>query len=202
MSSKTQDRPAEHNGRGCAFCAIGDSSQLVAGTAAPLRVLGAIIGFVDGEDMRPTSLPTSWWWMKTASRFRRASQTVRELLHVVVAQSVPTSARLARIHGHALVGSTRVTGFFISGFEMEKGLAGIVTHEHDLWVPIFDNTQDIPALAQQVAARFDDRERPLRHGFLIRRHGLYTWGKDLAEARRHVETFEFLFEVVGRKTLR
>jgi methylthioribulose-1-phosphate dehydratase len=40
---------------------------------------------------------------------------------------------------------------------------------------------------------------PEAHGFLIRRHGLYTWGRDLDQARRHVETLEFLFEVIARK---
>jgi ribulose-5-phosphate 4-epimerase/fuculose-1-phosphate aldolase len=40
--------------------------------------------------------------------------------------------------------------------------------------------------------------RPPLHGFLIARHGLYTWGRDLAEARRHIEIFEFLFECVAR----
>jgi methylthioribulose-1-phosphate dehydratase len=39
----------------------------------------------------------------------------------------------------------------------------------------------------------------LTHGFLLRRHGLYAWGKDLDEARRHLEIFEFLFEVEGRR---
>ncbi|HSQ21036.1 MAG TPA: class II aldolase/adducin family protein, partial [Blastocatellia bacterium] len=36
------------------------------------------------------------------------------------------------------------------------------------------------------------------HGFLLRRHGLYTWGNDITEAKRHVEIFEFLLEVRGR----
>jgi ribulose-5-phosphate 4-epimerase/fuculose-1-phosphate aldolase len=40
--------------------------------------------------------------------------------------------------------------------------------------------------------------RPPFHGFLLSGHGLYTWGRDLAEARRHIEIHEFLFEVVGR----
>jgi methylthioribulose-1-phosphate dehydratase len=90
-------------------------------------------------------------------------------------------------------------GFFIEGFEMLKGLSGIKTHEHRQWVEIFPNTQDIPDLAKRVAARLDDRTNPLRHGFLIERHGLYTWGQDLQEATRHIEIFEFLFEVVGRR---
>ena len=35
-------------------------------------------------------------------------------------------------------------------------------------------------------------------GYLIRRHGLYTWGKDLEEATRHIEVIEFLLECMGR----
>ena len=35
-------------------------------------------------------------------------------------------------------------------------------------------------------------------GFLLRGHGLYTWGDDLAQARRHVEILEFLLETSGR----
>jgi methylthioribulose-1-phosphate dehydratase len=50
---------------------------------------------------------------------------------------------------------------------------------------------------QQVEAILT--EQPNVHGFLIRRHGLYTWGRDLDEAKRHVEILEFLFEVIGRK---
>jgi len=43
------------------------------------------------------------------------------------------------------------------------------------------------------------REHPEAHGFLIRGHGVYTWGKDLADAKRQIEILEFLFEVMGRK---
>src|SRR5918995_890607 len=77
------------------------------------------------------------------------------------------------------------------------GLGRVVTHEHREWLPVFENTQDWAAAAPEVE-RFLT-EHPDAHGFLIRRHGLYTWGRDLAEARRHLEVFEFLFEVMGRK---
>jgi len=43
------------------------------------------------------------------------------------------------------------------------------------------------------------REQPEVHGILIRRHGLYTWGEDLAEAKRQLEILEFLLEAMGRK---
>ena len=84
----------------------------------------------------------------------------------------------------------------IRGYEMLKGLAGVRTHEHEERVPIVENAQDIPKLARGVEAML--AERPEAHAFLIRRHGLYTWGSDLSEAVRHVEILEFLFEVMGR----
>ncbi len=87
----------------------------------------------------------------------------------------------------------------ISGYEMLKGLEGVKTHEHQEWIPIFENSQDIPALAKEVEALLKQDPRP--HGFLLRSHGLYTWGEDIAQARRHAEIFEFLLEVVGRKEL-
>jgi methylthioribulose-1-phosphate dehydratase len=122
------------------------------------------------------------------------------LLHCVLAQDPGVGAVL---HTHS-VWSTILSdvfhasgGFEIQGYEMLKGLAGVSTHEHRQWVEIFENSQDIPALADEIARRLSDVGRPLNHGLLLRRHGLYTWGADLAEARRHVEIFEFLFEVLG-----
>jgi methylthioribulose-1-phosphate dehydratase len=124
------------------------------------------------------------------------------LLHVVAALQPDVGAVL---HTHS-VWSTVLSdlfhsqgGFEIAGFEMLKGLAGIGTHDHASWIEIFDNTQDIPALAEQVRERMNDAADPLQHGYLIRKHGLYTWGRDLDEARRHVEIFEFLFECVARR---
>jgi methylthioribulose-1-phosphate dehydratase len=67
-----------------------------------------------------------------------------------------------------------------------------------VWLPIFENTQEIPLLAEQVRQQFSAADRPLTYGYLIRKHGLYTWGRDLDEARRHVEILEFLLECHGR----
>ncbi len=87
-------------------------------------------------------------------------------------------------------------GVSLEGFEMLKGLEGVRTHEHREWLPILENFQDTARMAQAVEATL--KEHPTAHGFLIKRHGLYTWGQDLAEAKRHVEILEFLLEVLGR----
>lgn len=85
----------------------------------------------------------------------------------------------------------------VDGYEMLKGLDDVQTHEHVESVPIVENTQDWNTAAPRVESVL--RQHPAAHGFLIRRHGLYTWGRDLAEAKRHVEILEFLFEAMGRK---
>lgn len=123
------------------------------------------------------------------------------LIHCVLAQQPDVGAVL---HTHSVWGTLlgqrhfEAGGLELADYEMLKGLEGISTHETSKWVPIFDNTQNIGALAETVRERLKDPDEPFEHGFLIRRHGLYTWGKTLAEARRHVEIFEFLFECEGR----
>jgi methylthioribulose-1-phosphate dehydratase len=107
----------------------------------------------------------------------------------------------AVLHTHSnwatiLSGSADQAGFAIEGFEMLKGLDGVTTHEHREWIPIVDNDQNMTRLAREVGKTLD--EHPTAHAFLLRRHGLYTWGKTLAEAERHVEILEFLFEAIGR----
>lgn len=87
-------------------------------------------------------------------------------------------------------------GLTIEGYEMLKGLKGVSTHEHSEWLPIIDNSQDMTLLAKSIEEALT--QQPRAHGFLLRRHGLYTWGQDIAEAKRHVEIFEFLLEVLGR----
>jgi methylthioribulose-1-phosphate dehydratase len=90
-------------------------------------------------------------------------------------------------------------GVTIEGYEMLKGLHGVSTHEHSEWLPIIDNSQDMPALAEVVGKTLN--EHKAAHGFLLRRHGLYSWGDTLAQAKRHIEIFEFLLETMGRISL-
>ena len=90
-------------------------------------------------------------------------------------------------------------GLAIEGYEMLKGLHGVKTHEHREWLPIIENSQDMLALADSVGDTL--RKHGHAHGFLLRGHGLYTWGANPADAKRHVEIFEFLLEVVGRTLL-
>jgi len=119
-------------------------------------------------------------------------------LHLMVVKARDAGAVL---HTHSvwttvLTNATEAREISIRGYEMLKGLAGVQTHEHEERVPIVENAQDMPKLAREVEGIL--AERPGAHAFLLRRHGLYTWGRDLPEAVRHVEILEFLFEALGR----
>ncbi|MFN0085412.1 MAG: methylthioribulose 1-phosphate dehydratase [Blastocatellia bacterium] len=108
----------------------------------------------------------------------------------------------AVLHTHSVWGTILSDAFAerggieLTGWEMLKGLAGVRTHEHREWLPVLDNSQDMAALAAKLEELLD--AQPGMHGFLLRGHGLYTWGKSLDEARRHIEILEFLLEVTGR----
>ncbi len=121
------------------------------------------------------------------------------LLHLAIARGVDAGAVL---HTHS-VWSTVLSGSHASqggialqGYEMLKGLEGVRTHKHREWLPILENSQDMIELGERVSKTL--RESPGIHGFLLREHGLYTWGAGLQEAKRHVEILEFLMEVLVR----
>ena len=78
----------------------------------------------------------------------------------------------------------------LQGWELQKALTGYATHESRVDVPVFPNSQDMADIEQHVAAWLDE-SRPL-YAYLIEGHGLYTWGRDMPEARRHLEALEFL----------
>lgn len=77
----------------------------------------------------------------------------------------------------------------LAGFELLKAFAGNDTHEAEINLHVLPNSQDMPALAAQVEALLDTQRM---WGYLIDGHGLYAWGRDMPEARRHLEAFEFL----------
>ena len=130
-----------------------------------------------------------------------ARPSAETALHLAIVRARGAGAVL---HTHSVWGTilsdhhASARGLTIHGYEMLKGLAGVTTHEHREWIPIVENDQDMTSLARVVETLL--REEPRAHAFLLRGHGLYTWGTNLADAERHVEILEFLFEAVGRRS--
>jgi len=102
----------------------------------------------------------------------------------------------AVLHTHSVfatvLSSLGNTSLSLEGYEMLKALRGVSTHLHTEYIPIFPNAQNMRILAERVIPYLEKNRTT--HGFLIVGHGLYCWGRDPAEALRHIEAIEFLLE--------
>jgi methylthioribulose-1-phosphate dehydratase len=124
-------------------------------------------------------------------------------LHAVIYRAHANAHAILHVHS---IWNTILSGRFaelgyvpLEGYELLKGLAGVSTHAYQERVPILKNSQNYDELAADLALAL--RRHFDAHGVLLSRHGLYTWGKSVAEARRHLEALEFLFEVEGRRLM-
>jgi methylthioribulose-1-phosphate dehydratase len=102
------------------------------------------------------------------------------------------------LHTHSVLG-TVLSQFFASekqitfhDLEIIKGIEGFQSHDEKIVLPIVRNSQDMKEILFELHHQFD--RLGSFNGFLIAGHGLYTWGKNLDTAKRHIETYEFLLE--------
>jgi len=195
LSSALADAGRSFYSRGWVLGTSGNFSAVLQGE--PVRLLITASG-IDKSALKPQHFLEVDAKCKVLRGVGKPS--AEALLHLAVARARGAGAIL---HTHS-VWSTLLSDFHaaegglaISGYEMLKGLEGVKTHEQSEWLPILENAQDIPALAENAEAVL--HIHPKSHGFLLRAHGLYTWGEDVAQARRHVEILEFLLEVLARR---
>ena len=115
------------------------------------------------------------------------------LLHTQLYKRFPEVGCVLHTHSQAQTVASRLYSgagrVHLEGYELLKAFAGNDTHETRVDLPVLPNSQDMHTLAAQVDALLDTQ---CMWGYLIDGHGLYTWGRDMREARRHLEAFEFL----------
>lgn len=123
-------------------------------------------------------------------------------LHTLIYRLFPEAGAVLHTHSVNSTVLSRIekgTALRLQGYEMQKSLSGQASHLDSVAIALFDNDQDIAALA----ARIEDwaQTHSLRYGFLLRGHGLTCWGRDVQEARRHLEGLEFLFNCEMQRRL-
>lgn len=115
-------------------------------------------------------------------------------LHLQLYRRLPSAMAVLHSHSRAVTVLTRylaeASALTLTGYEMAKALPGITSHEQTVRIPIVANDQDIERLAGVIDALMaTDGEPP---AYLIRGHGCYVWGPDLATAHHRLEALEFL----------
>ncbi len=161
------------------------SSRLDEGHAA-ITVSGRDKGRLVPDDIMVVDLDGK----AVGSDHRPSAET---LLHTQLYARFPDVGCVLHTHSRAQTIASRLFAgaghVRLEGYELLKAFRGNDTHEAAIDVPVLPNSQDMPTLAAQVDALLD--QGPM-WGYLIDGHGLYAWGRDMAEARRHLEAFEFL----------
>jgi methylthioribulose-1-phosphate dehydratase len=123
--------------------------------------------------------------------FQGVRPSAETLIHCVLYELFPETKVI--LHSHSvypvLLSAVKGNEILFEGYEVQKGFDGQVTHDRQISIPIFDNTQEMTefktTLQNQVSAI-------RHHSFIMRKHGTYAWGKNLFEAKRHLETLEYL----------
>lgn len=116
-------------------------------------------------------------------------------LHTQLYARDPAIGAVLHTHSKAAVVLSQIhpnSELILEGWELLKAFAGQTSHDCQMVIAVFDNDQDITRLANQVEQRMQTRQQG--HAYLIRGHGVYTWGRDLAECMRHLEALEHLFD--------
>jgi methylthioribulose-1-phosphate dehydratase len=162
------------------------SVRLDAATAA-ITISGRDKGRLGVEDF----MVVDFAGRAVGSEHRPSAET---LLHTQLYAHDPAIGCVLHTHSRTQTVASRLFAdrgeIVLAGFELLKAFRGYDTHEAAMRVPVLPNSQDMHALAAMIDP-YLKRDLPL-HGYLIDGHGIYAWGRDLKEARRHLDAFEFL----------
>ncbi len=175
-------------GRGWSPATSSNYSTRLSASEALLTVSGKHKGQLGLEDVLATDLAGN-------SLEPGKKPSAETLLHTQLYSWNPQIGAVLHTHSVNATVLSRITAgdrIEFEDYELQKAFSGVSTHESKVLVPIFDNDQDIPRLAAKVQPWIE--AHPDCVGYLIRGHGLYTWGACMSDALRQIEAFEFLFE--------
>lgn len=175
-------------GRGWSPATSSNYSARLSASEALLTVSGKHKGQLGRDDVLVTDLQGN-------SLEAGKKPSAETLLHTQLYQwrtDIGAVLHTHSVNATVLSRATAANELVFEDYELQKAFTGTTTHESQVRVPIFDNDQDIARLAAKVQPWLE--QHPDCVGYLIRGHGLYTWGAQMSDALRQVEAFEFLFE--------
>ncbi|WP_369959123.1 methylthioribulose 1-phosphate dehydratase [Pseudomonas benzenivorans] len=175
-------------GRGWSPATSSNYSARLSASEALLTVSGKHKGELGPDDVLATD-------MQGRSLEPGKKPSAETLLHTQLYSWKPEIGAVLHTHSVNATVLSRLCladSLVFADYELQKAFSGVTTHESQVEVPIFDNDQDIARLAAKVQPWLE--AHPECVGYLIRGHGLYTWGTRMSDALRQIEAFEFLFE--------
>jgi methylthioribulose-1-phosphate dehydratase len=127
------------------------------------------------------------------NEYKEVKPSAETLIHTAIYRLFPATKVI--LHSHSvypvLLSAIADASLMFEGYEVQKGFKGQTTHETKVEIPVFDNTQDMTAFQSVLEMNV---AKLIHHVFVMRKHGTYAWGENLFEAKRHLETLDYLCE--------
>jgi methylthioribulose-1-phosphate dehydratase len=131
------------------------------------------------------------------AEFKDQKPSAETLIHCVLYKMFPQTTVILHSHSiYSVLNSQKYKDeIHFEGYEIQKGFKGQITHLNQISIPILENSQNMLEFSKWMN---DKKESFSNHCFIIKNHGVYAWGENLFEAKRHLETIEYLLEVNWR----
>lgn len=171
--------------RGLAPATSGNYSMRLADDAIAITVSGTHKGRLTEADIMTVDA--------AGKPLEDKAPSAETLLHTQIYQLFPDTNAILHVHsmpGVVLTRLNRASDVILEGYEMLKAFPGTKTHETRIVIPVFENSQDMSILSADVKKKIS-KDVP---AYLIRDHGFYAWGRDMAEVERIAEALEYLLK--------
>ncbi len=134
----------------------------------------------------------------------RLKPSAEASIHAAIYDGVPRASAVFHVHtiSSTLVSEAEKEGeglnfLRVPGYEMTKGWG--MPHASEAKVPLFHNWPEVDRIASDVKKYLVNE--PLVPALIVRGHGVTVWGKDMEQAKTHLEIAEFLFQLMWQKSL-
>ena len=116
------------------------------------------------------------------------------LLHTQIYRHFPEANAILHVHSTAGVVLTRFSrdDIVLEGYEMLKIFPAISTHDVKVTLHAVDNTQDMPAMCDELEAELPGLDVS---AYIIRDHGFYVWGRDMETCVNMCEAVDHMLSV-------
>jgi methylthioribulose-1-phosphate dehydratase len=118
-------------------------------------------------------------------------------IHCQIYKCFPNTTCILHSHSiYPVLLSLEKKELIFQGYEILKGMNGVKTHDESIAIPVFENSQDMRHFENIIS---EHQEKISFHSFVIKGHGTYAWGENLFEAKRQIETLDYLCELEWKR---
>ena len=127
---------------------------------------------------------------KTQVPYEHMTPSAETGIHCAIYQMFPSTKVILHSHDlYSVLLAHNKNSLHFEGFELQKGFPAVTTHLGVIQIPVFPNSQEMDDIIKHMESHKEELKYQV---FMIEKHGFYTWGTSLFEAKRILESFSYL----------